>query len=382
MSKFLKVIVNIFLVLAILIAAAILVPPLVGIKTTIVDSEAIRTNLPMGSITYSRDISAADLKAGDRILKEDGSQVYSYRMTSGDPASGTVKAVSTTDSSAAETDLTVRGMISKIVITLPLIGYVVVAMHSMEGIIIVGLVVILMIILFILSELWKPVSDDEEEDEEEEEDGNAENDGRGYVQPEVDRESFQEMNQEEATAASVAEILKENASRGEEEKADVSAGASVRAATQEMPDIAAAAAAAALAASVDAQDGQTAVAAQNGPAEAEESGTENAGAAEEPEVKEPAAADAEAQDAASTAGGQEYVTQENAAPAVAEESAEPDAVPAEEPEIVLDDPDAFIPITRPAVETLLEEAQQAGEKVKVLRDETTGVTLVDWSDLL
>ena len=51
MSKFLKFIVNLFLTLAILTAVAILVPPLLGINTTIVDSAGMDTNLPLGSVT-------------------------------------------------------------------------------------------------------------------------------------------------------------------------------------------------------------------------------------------------------------------------------------------------------------------------------------------
>ena len=55
MSKFLKFIVNLFLTLAIIVTAGIIVPPLLGVNTTIVDTASMDTNLPLGSVTYSRD---------------------------------------------------------------------------------------------------------------------------------------------------------------------------------------------------------------------------------------------------------------------------------------------------------------------------------------
>ncbi len=68
MSKFLKFIVNLFLAVAILTAAAILIPPVLGVNTTIVDSAGMDTNLPLGSVTYSVDIPVTRLQKGDEIL--------------------------------------------------------------------------------------------------------------------------------------------------------------------------------------------------------------------------------------------------------------------------------------------------------------------------
>ncbi len=45
MSRFLKVIVNIILVCAILTAAALLIPPLVGVQTFVMDDMSMQTNL-------------------------------------------------------------------------------------------------------------------------------------------------------------------------------------------------------------------------------------------------------------------------------------------------------------------------------------------------
>ncbi|MBQ3405855.1 MAG: hypothetical protein IJH11_01265, partial [Lachnospiraceae bacterium] len=86
MSKFLKFIVNLFLTLAIVVTAGIIVPPLLGVNTTIVDTAGMDTNLPLGSVTYSRDKAVMELVAGDEILKESGSATYAYIVQEGDAA--------------------------------------------------------------------------------------------------------------------------------------------------------------------------------------------------------------------------------------------------------------------------------------------------------
>lgn len=168
MSKLLKFIVNLFLIAAILIAVAILVPPLAGVTTTIVDTSSMNTNLPLGSITYSTDIDVFDIKAGDVILKENDSSTYAYTIEETDAENGRFVGVSTADPEGAKEDIVLRNTVSKVAVSIPYIGYILIAMHSLEGIIIVVLIVVLMIILFILSELWKVRPEEEEEAPEEE----------------------------------------------------------------------------------------------------------------------------------------------------------------------------------------------------------------------
>ena len=167
MSKFLKLIVNVFLVAAILIAVAILVPPLAGVKTTIVDTTAMKTNLPLGSVTYSNDIDVFDIKPGDVILKENDSSTYAYVIIETDAANGKFKAISAADPNGPEEEVILRNTVSKVAVMVPYIGFILIAMHSLEGIIIIILVVILLVIMFILSELWKDRGEDEDEEQEE-----------------------------------------------------------------------------------------------------------------------------------------------------------------------------------------------------------------------
>lgn len=167
MSKFLKFIVNIFLICAILIAAAILIPPLAGVQTTIVDTASMDTNLPLGSITYSTDVDVSKIKTGDEVLKDNSTSTYAYIVKEINRDNDTFTVVNAMDQNARTEEITLRNSVPKVAVVVPYIGYVIIAMHSTEGIVIIALVVALIVILFILSELWKEKPEDEEEENEE-----------------------------------------------------------------------------------------------------------------------------------------------------------------------------------------------------------------------
>lgn len=81
MSKFLKAIVNIVLLVAILSAGALLIPPLLGVTTKVSDGTG-NTNLSRGSVTYATSAQATELEVGDRILQEDSNGSYIYTVSS------------------------------------------------------------------------------------------------------------------------------------------------------------------------------------------------------------------------------------------------------------------------------------------------------------
>ena len=175
MSKFLKFIVNVFLVFAILVACAILLPTMFGVTTTIVDSASMDTNLPYGSITYSHSVDAAELKAGDEILRDDDASTYAYIIKNMDAGQAKASVANATDENGETQEISLHGSVSKVAVMIPYIGYVLIAMHSTQGVIIIALVVVLMVILFILSELWKEKPEDMKSEEEEEGEGTEDN---------------------------------------------------------------------------------------------------------------------------------------------------------------------------------------------------------------
>ena len=164
MSKLLKVIVNTLLLLAILSAGALVIPPFAGITTLVSDGMG-NTNISRGAVTYAKKTDTSSVATGDKILVDDNSGKYIYTIQSLDIAAGTasVKNVISGDT----TEITVRATVSKVIVTIPVIGFLSMAAQSREGIMIIGLAILFLVILFILSEVWK--RDEEEEDDEEEE---------------------------------------------------------------------------------------------------------------------------------------------------------------------------------------------------------------------
>ena len=173
MSKVLKTIVNVILFCAIVVAAGLLIPPFAGVTTVMVDDVDMQTNLSQGSVAYAVEKDSNELKQGDKVLvSQDGGQ-YVYVVDSIDGSSVVLDDQLSTDGGTTQQEL--GSTVQKVMLVVPVIGYVSMALRNTEGLIIVGLVVVFVIILFILAEVWKKDDDeDEEEDEDAEEDESEE----------------------------------------------------------------------------------------------------------------------------------------------------------------------------------------------------------------
>ena len=165
MSKVLKTIVNVILFCAIVVAAGLLIPPFAGITTVMVDDVDMQTNLPQGSVAYAVEKDRSELKQGDKVLISQEGRQYVYVVDSIDGSGVVLDDQLSTDGGTTQQEL--GSTVQKVMLVVPVIGYVSMAIRSTEGLIIVGLAVVFVIILFILAEVWKK-DDDEEEDEENE----------------------------------------------------------------------------------------------------------------------------------------------------------------------------------------------------------------------
>lgn len=350
MSKLLKVIVNTLLLLAILSAGALVIPPFVGITTLVSDGMG-NTNISRGAVTYAKKTDTSSVAAGDKILVDDNSGKYIYTIQSLDTAAGTasVKNVISGDT----TEITVRATVSKVIVTIPVIGFLSMAAQSREGIMIIGLAILFLVILFILSEVWKR---DEEEDEEEEE------------EDEDDEKASEELRSRKKAA------LEEKKKREEQEMTEQLRAADQKTAEEEnldefeIPDL-------------------------------EEEGTEQVSfntvdlqnlvrgeeteeipeAVEETEIVEEAAAEETAEEVT-----EETEETESAEPETVEEIEEFEETieePEEEPE---PEPSEPIELAMPVytAEELLQKAHAAGDNPKVIEDPATGITILDYSDIL
>lgn len=350
MSKLLKVIVNTLLLLAILSAGALVIPPFAGITTLVSDGMG-NTNISRGAVTYAKKTDTSSVATGDKILVDDNSGKYIYTIQSLDTAAGTasVKNVISGDT----TEITVRATVSKVIVTIPVIGFLSMAAQSREGIMIIGLAILFLVILFILSEVWKR---DEEEDEEEEE------------EDEDDEKASEELRSRKKAA------LVEKKKREEQEMIEQLRAADQKTAEEEkqdefeIPDL-------------------------------EEEGTEQVSfntvdlqnlvrgeeteeipeAVEETEIVEEAAAEETAEEVT-----EETEETESAEPETVEEIEEFEETieePEEEPE---PEPSEPIELAMPVytAEELLQKAHAAGDDPKVIEDPATGITILDYSDIL
>lgn len=355
MSKLLKVIVNTLLLLAILSAGALVIPPFAGITTLVSDGMG-NTNISRGAVTYAKKTATSSVATGDKILVDDNSGKYIYTIQSLDTAAGTasVKNVISGDT----TEITVRATVSKVIITIPVIGFLSMAAQSREGIMIIGLAILFLVILFILSEVWKR---DEEEDEEEEEEDEEDED-------EDDEKASEELRSRKKAA------LEEKKKREEQEMTEQLRAADQKTAEEEkqdefeIPD---------LEEEETEQVSFNTVDLQN-LVRGEET-EEIPEAVEETEIVEEAAAEETAEEVT-----EETEETESAEPETVEEIEEFEETieePEEEPE---PEPSEPIELAMPVytAEELLQKAHAAGDDPKVIEDPATGITILDYSDIL
>lgn len=357
MSKLLKVIVNTLLLLAILSAGALVIPPFAGITTLVSDGMG-NTNISRGAVTYAKKTDTSSVATGDKILVDDNSGKYIYTIQSLDIAAGTasVKNVISGDT----TEITVRATVSKVIVTIPVIGFLSMAAQSREGIMIIGLAILFLVILFILSEVWKR---DEEEDEEEEEEDEDEDDEKASEELRSRKKAALEEKKKREEQEMTEQLRAADQKTAEEEKQDEFEIPDLEEEEEETEQV-----------SFHTVDLQNLVRGE----ETEEIPE----AVEETEIVEEAAAEETAEEV--TEETEETEETESAEPETVEEIEEFEETieePEEEPE---PEPSEPIELAMPVytAEELLQKAHAAGDDPKVIEDPATGITILDYSDIL
>lgn len=400
MSKVLKFIVNLVVLLSIVVAVALLVPPLLGVDTVINDNSNIETNLPVGAVAYGRQVDTEKLKKEDKILYMEGSAQYVYEIQDMDTTAGSYKVKDVYNKNSDAESITLQDKVSKAVITIPFIGYAAIALQSKTGLMVVGAVIILLIILFILSEVLRRGDDDEEEDEEEyeEEDDDDEEEEEELSAKErrrlkkeekrrrklekkglLEEDDEEEQEQEDMNDVFVPENTFSEPAASEPEQelhgfdeamkdamSSIASGIAQVSEPENVPD--------ATVVMPDAEELEKAVQEAEGTLET----------AEEPEVQEFAAEtelEPEAEETQAVENIEADMPEDIAEDIIIEET------PTEETEVQLSEEEEIpvnvnaVPKT-PSLNELLAKAAAAGEEPEVKKDEENEVTLLDYSDLL
>lgn len=357
MAKFFRFIVNLCIICFLFTGVALIVPQFVGITTVIVDGDITDTNVSAGSVVYGRTESLDKLEVGDKLLRSSNNSVSVDKITEADSGTGKY----TVEKSGGETEeVTLRGTGEKVLLTVPFIGYASIAMQTLEGRIILGLALAFLIILFILSEIWKSNDDEEEEGDDEDvyEEGDASEEEEQDVK--LSRRERKARKKEEKRRRKLEKkgLLEEEAEEDELETPTTDF-------VEEVPVLK--------------------------EIETEELILEPADELEEePEVAEETtelAAETEIQESeeedAFTAAIQAALESEIAHES-SEERYEDDMQQSQEKEIEPESPAEPKKLAIPAltVEELLDKAHANGDDPTVLEDEDDGISLVDYSDVL
>ena len=394
MSKFLKIIVNLVVIAAIAVAAALLVPPFVGVDTVMNDNTETETNLPIGSVAYGRSTDVDDLEVGDRIIYSEGSSDYIYEITDMDASAGVYKVSDPYNDNSDTQNITIQKSIPKVAVVIPFIGYGAIALQSTEGLIIVGLGIVFLIILFILSEIWrKDKYEEDEEDVEEESEEDSQEDEEEEEEEVLSRRERRRLKKEEKRRRKLAEKESQEEEEDEEEETEEElpeiqdheeADSMERSMSGEDLDKAVAEAMSSVAAGVSqiSEPEQVPDATivmpdlgkidqENIPDEIQERPEENS-QEENEEISE---------ETESSEVTEEEKPEEETEPVEKEE--EPEEIP--EPVETEEEEKTYNPESvpnAPTVEELLAKAQAAGDAPEVKEDKDNQVTLLDYSDIL
>lgn len=238
MSRFLKFIVHLVVFLLIACILALAVPPFMGISTITIDDTDLETNLPLGSVSYGKEISASSVLVGDSIIVQNGNQIRLYGVQEIDLDNSTFTVVDKGASRGEPKAMTLSGDVTRVIFTVWGIGYLLMAIQSTEGLIIIGLGVLFLIILFVLAEIWGRDKELPDEDLEEGEDGasqteppvaaadeavsaQAEDEQALASEPKSKRQLKKEMRARQK--AEVARLKEESRERRKEEKRRIKA---------------------------------------------------------------------------------------------------------------------------------------------------------------
>ena len=162
MSRFLKLIVSLVLIVFILAGIGLIVPQFLGVDVVVVQ-ENNAGNQKVGTAVYTQKKDVAVLAEGDKLLDLGTNTVNGYEVVSYDSSTGVVNVTGGTLDS-----LLVSRTWLKVIAAVPFIGYLSIATQSTEGLIFLGVLLGVIILLFIFSEILRKGDDDdyyEEEDD-------------------------------------------------------------------------------------------------------------------------------------------------------------------------------------------------------------------------
>lgn len=157
--------VNIFIFACILIILGVLiVPRFFGYTMFAVLSGSMEPSYPVGSIVYvNKNIMPEDIQVGEPIaFYRDEETVATHRVVSIDETNRTFTTKGDANDVEDSSPVDYQQMIGKATVSIPYMGYLAVGIQSRKGTIIACAVLVVMILLYIIPEIFKPETKIEE----------------------------------------------------------------------------------------------------------------------------------------------------------------------------------------------------------------------------
>lgn len=186
MARLFKFIFHVLLIAYIAVVLALVVPPLVGYTTaTVLDHT--EGNQAVGTVDYAKRIPLQELNAGEKILVTGSNSVNVYTVQAVDTEKTTV-----TVADAENQEIPVRSYVYRMVLAAPMIGYVIIALQTMEGVIVLAMIAVLLILLCVLTSIWSRKAKEKRRRRKEAEARRAEADKRAAEQAALEEEVLQQ----------------------------------------------------------------------------------------------------------------------------------------------------------------------------------------------
>ncbi|MCR4653638.1 MAG: hypothetical protein K5744_08080 [Eubacterium sp.] len=162
MSKILKLFDALILAIFIAAGAALVIPQqFMGIDAAVAGQET-KGDVPVGTVVYSRKVSTSEITEGEKIFAQDGDTMNVYTVVAYDEKNETI-----TVDGEGNTKFSLSNSYQRVVGEVPLIGYLMLATQSSQGIMLLGVLLFFVVFIFVVSELVRSDKDDDDDDDEE-----------------------------------------------------------------------------------------------------------------------------------------------------------------------------------------------------------------------
>ena len=168
MRKLAKILSVILLVVFVVAALGLFVPSFLGIETIIVGNQ-VDTNISTGTVIYGQHLPVEDFSEGDQIIYTTDTCAYIYEIKSVDVNEGEVEVHDSSNDS--DTVIQTRKNLVKKTLAVPLVGYLYIATQSTTGLITLGCLAAAIILFFVFGCLVDVKDEDDDDYDEDEDDG-------------------------------------------------------------------------------------------------------------------------------------------------------------------------------------------------------------------